>query len=218
VWKPQRQDAVKVATIADSTGSATGATLPNGGWEAIAGKLLGWSDVREIAIGGSGFVNTGPSNSTFGDATRLADLAEANPDVLVVMSSSNDSATATATVTAAALAALRAYRTALPSAPIIVTGAWGGAGPSAAQTNNENAVKSAFDTWADANSWWVPVLTDTTGSWVFGTGTSSATNGSGNTDYFAFDTAHPNQAGHFYFAARFARAVRDLVLPNVKAA
>lgn len=179
------------------------------------GKMLGWTDVREVAVGGTGFINPSTYASTFGDATRVADIVEANPDVIVVSATPNDNSYTASAITAAALAAFQAYRTAMPKALIIVGGIFpGSTGPGSTALANENAVKAAFDQWADGNSWFIPVATDPTGSWIFGTGKVGAANNSGNSDLYvnSADTVHPSQDGHDYFARRWAAAIRRKVL------
>lgn len=212
---------VRAVVVGDSLSSQTGANTPNGGWPKVLGKLLGWSDVRSVAIGGCGFVTVTGSGNVIGSASRVADAAAANPDVLFISGSQNDETVTPSTLTAAALAAFQAYRTALPDVPIICGGLHpGSTGPSANMQAAEDAVKAAFDTWADPKSWWIPVTraTDTNNGkgWVYGTGRVGATNGSGNTDVLigAADTAHPSPLGHLQLARRYDQAIRSKVLTS----
>ena len=220
VWAPQDQNAITACVVGDSNVAQTGATCPNGGYAISMGKMLGWSDVREIAFGGTGWVNQGSVSSTFGDATRVADVVAAAPDILVLGASTNDNASSAATITAAALAGFQAYRTALPNVPIIVMGVQpGSGGPAAATLTNEAAVKAAFVAWGDANAWFIDVSNDPQGSWIAGTGRVGATSGTGNSNIYInnADTIHMTQAGNDYFAARGAAAIRTSVLPNIRA-
>lgn len=215
VWAPADTEKITVASVGDSISAMTGATKPNGGWNQSLGKLLGWSDVRQVAIGGSGMV-TAANGSTQGDATRVADVQAINPDVVLFMASTNDGGVTSATLRAAALAAFQAHRAACPKAVFIVGGIWaGGSGPNASHLQVEADIKAAFDTWADRNSYYVPIAADPQGSWV--TGTSSTTNvgTDGNSSYYIGAAPHPSQEGHDYLAKRWATAIRALVLPAV---
>jgi hypothetical protein len=213
IWPPSDGGSeIRVAVVAGSIDVGTGSTLANGARPKLLGKLLGWTDVRPVAHGGTGFVAASTTN-VFGDALRVADTVAANPNLVIISASQNDDASV-ASLAAAALAAFQAYRTALPAVPIVVTGVVAGSsGPSATRLSNEAAVKSAFDTWADSRSIWIPMCSDTTGSWETGTGTTGAPTGTGNRDRYGFDTAHPNQLGHVYLAQRAANAFRQRVLP-----
>lgn len=215
VWAPTSATNVRVVSIGDSVCSNTGAIMPNGGWQTVAGKLLGWTDVRQIAFGGTGFSNAGSYN-TFGDPKRVTDAVNARPDLLMIHASGNDNAQSG--VQTAALSTFRAYRAALPTVPIVVTGVdtfAGSAANIAVQQATEGAVKAAFTQWADPLSYFIPVWTDPTGSWHTGTGYVGATAGDGNADIYSVDGAHPNDAGHAYLGRRLANALRSLVLPQV---
>jgi hypothetical protein len=215
VWKPSDENDVRVAVVGDSIEDGNGSSLPSAGWSKVAGKLLGWSDVRQVAFAGTGFVNAGSFN-TFGAALRVSDAVANNPDVLIIAASQNDDASV-ASVPAAALAAFQAYRAALPNVPIIVLGAdAGSSGPSAGRLSNEAAVLSAFNTWADGNSHFIPVSNAADGSWFTGTGYVGATTGTGNRDRYGYDASHPNNAGHLVRARRFESAFKRLVLPNIR--
>lgn len=174
VWAPADSDSLLVANVGDSVSAQTGATTPNGGFNTRLGKLLGWTDVWQVALGGTGFIATGTYASTFGDATRVADVVAANPDLVYICGSQNDTGSSASALTAAALACFQAYRAALPKVPIVVSGIYASTtGPNAAVTTAEGAILSAFTSWADPNSWFIPVSTDATGAWIYGTGTAA---------------------------------------------
>jgi lysophospholipase L1-like esterase len=213
VWKPADENDIRVCTVGDSIEDGTGTTFPNGAWSKAAGKLLGWTDVRQVAFSGAGFVAAGSFN-TIGSALRVSDVVAHAPDLVLIVGSQNDDASV-GSVAAAALAAFQAYRTALPNAPIVVMGADpGSSGPSATRLNVEAAVLSAFNT--DSKSFHIPVSNAADGSWFTGTGYVGATTGTGNRDRYGFDAAHPNDSGHLYRARRFSAAFRSLVLPTVR--
>lgn len=216
IWKPLSPTSIKVCTIGDSVDAGAGTIVRTEAWQKVAGKLMGWTDVRQVSIGGTGFINIETAGfDTFGDPVRVADVVAHDPDLLVIQASLNDE-TFSSTLQAAALAAFRAYRTALPDVPIVVVGVVASStGPSAARLLVETKVKAAYDEWADDNSWWIPCSSDPAGSWETGTGTTSATTGTGNRDRFGYDTSHPNTAGHLNLALRFTAAFRSLVLPYI---
>jgi lysophospholipase L1-like esterase len=212
---PPQEDTLRVVTVGDSIDSMTGSSLPTGGWQFIAGKLLGWTDVRAVSFGGTGFTTAAAHANKFGDAQRVADVVAHNPDMLVITISQND--TGDATLQAAALAAFQAYRTALPLVPIVMVGvdasSTGASAPSAARLATDTFGKAAFDQWADSNSFFIPNSSDPAGAWFTGTGYAGAKTGVGNRDIYGSDAAHPNDAGHKYIATRFAASFRRLVLP-----
>jgi len=211
IWPAAASNADKLtmAVVGDSLTAQIGATLPNGGWAATAGKLLGIRDVWMVAHPGTGFTTAGASDgTTYGDARRIADVVASNPDLVILNATGNDPS---GTVRAPALAAMQAYRAALPGVPIIVGGIWpGSGGPSAERVAVEAEVKAAFDLWADPLSWWVAAAAPA--SWITGTGKSTAPVGDGNADvYVGSDGVHPTQAGHDYYGLRWAGAIRSII-------
>ena len=216
VWPAEQ--GIRCAAVGDSVMAQTGASLPNGGFASVMGKLLGWSDVWNIGIGSTGFTASAATGGVFGSASRVADAVAAAPDVLFMPASQNDSGATASAITTAALAAFRAYRAALPGVPIISGGLNPSAtGPSAAVLANEDAVKAAFDQFADPLSFWVPVSrasdTGVAQPWIYGTGFQGTTNNTGNSDVLIGpDGAHPTQPGHTYLGRRWAQAIRRNIL------
>jgi len=216
VWAPKSGTDLRVVTVGDSIDASTGTLMPNGSWQKVAGKLLGWTDVRQVSLGGTGFINPGTYSNTFGSASRVANVVAHDPDVLVITLTQNDDAYTGAQITAAALATFQAYRVALPDVPIIVTGAdAASSGPSAARIATDTAGKAAFTAWADDNAWFIENVNDPAGSWFTGTGRTSAKSGSGNRDRYGSDGAHPNTEGHKLIGRRWAQEFRAMVLPNL---
>lgn len=216
VWSFDPDHDIIACSVGDSIEAQQGGTSPNTGWQIVAGKCLGWSDVREVALGGTGWVNQGAWSSTFGDANRVADVVAARPSVVILAASPND--TSGATLQAAMLAGFQAYRAALPYALIVCTGLFPGAsGPGTSDLNIEANMLAAFNSWADPFSFYIPIANDAEGSWIFGTGHVGAINGSGNSDIYvnSADTVHPSEAGHIYVGERFANAFRQKVLQAV---
>lgn len=223
VWAPKSGTNIRVVTVGDSIDASTGTLMPNGSWQKVAGKLLGWTDVRQCSLGGHGAINPGttpvePSGPgrTFGSAAWVADVAAHNPELLIITVSQNDDLNSSAAITAAYLATFQAYRAALPDVPIIVTGAdAASSGPSATRIATDTAGKAAFTAWADPNSWFIENVNDPSGSWFTGTGRTSAKTGNGNRDRYGADGAHPNTAGHVVLGQRWAQEFRNSVLPNI---
>ncbi|HEY5668031.1 MAG TPA: SGNH/GDSL hydrolase family protein, partial [Candidatus Saccharimonadales bacterium] len=165
IWKPTDSGG-RLVIAGDSITAQTGAVLPNGGMAIEAAKNLGFSDCWEVGISGTGWINAGSYGSTIACTQRIADVVAANPDLLILPTSSND--TAGSPLTTAMLAGFQAYRSALPKVPIIVMGV-----PTRTATvDRETAAKAAFDAWADGNSWWIPTYSDPSGRWIDGTGTT----------------------------------------------
>lgn len=228
VW--QANLGLRMAAVGDSVVAQTGASLPQGGYAQVMGKLLGFNDVVGIAIGGTGFTLANSHGATIASASRVADAVTANPDVLFLPSSQNDATNlsngtgTTAQLTAAALAGYRAYRAALPGVPFILGGCTPAAtGPSSTILAVEDAMNAAFVAFNDPLSWWIPVARATDSQrnkpWIFGTGYTSAPSGSGNSDVLmggaaGADASHPNQTGHYYLGRRWAQAIRAVVLTS----
>lgn len=213
IWKPQDENGVIASVVGDSIEAGAGASAEFWAANKWLGKLLGWTDVRQVAFGGTGFVIPGSFN-TFGSALRVADVVASAPDVLLVVPSQNDDNQAG--LQSAMLATLQAYRTGLPTTPIVVLGAdAGSSGPSAARLTTEAAMLAAFNQWGDSRSFFVPCSNAADGSWFTGTGFVGSLSGSGNRDRFGYDSAHPNDLGHQWRAQRLAHALRMLVLPYV---
>jgi lysophospholipase L1-like esterase len=218
VWARRTVAGIVAAHVGDSLVAQTNVARPNGGWSHTVAKILGWDNMVQVGLGGTGFTNAGTNASTYGNAQRIADTVAVNPDIVLFSASSNDDGQASATVQAAVVSALTAYRAALPNAVFVVDGAWpGSTGPSAARLTTEAAVKAGVATFADANTWFIDIANDPAGAWVSGTGKTTAMSGTGNADiYIGSDGTHPVQIGYDYKARRWVSAFRQSVLPNIK--
>lgn len=130
--------------------------------EVLLGEYLGSKNVQNNAIGGTGFVsNSGGTKTTYID--RLSDITTFAPDLLIIGGSHNDDTYTSAQRLAAYAAYFAAVRAALPGCTVGVVGAnqLRGETSSGTQLTVEQDLKSAFNTWADPNSFFVPVLTAT---------------------------------------------------------
>ena len=213
VSPPDVSDIVTVAVTGDSYTEGQGLTSninPYGGWSSVFGDLLGWRDIRQVAVGSTGYLQNGGTRSTVRQQIPNWGFV---PDAIVVAAGTNDQGNFTDNAIAAeAILAWRAMRAAAPYAPIFVVGPWAKqTGPSAAYKATETALNAAFLSWGDSNSYWIPMCTDPS-PWQTGTGNVGATNGTGNGDfYLASDGVHPIDAGHGYIGRRFATAARSII-------
>lgn len=188
-------------------------------------KLLGCTNYWVDRLGsGTGYVNNGGGNGVFGSASRLAALAAApTPDVVLITGGGINDATAVPNPTtaaglafeqAAALAYYKAVRAIWPNALMFVVGSEAGnTGPSAAVFNMELAVTNAVTAFNDPNCYYIPQSpTPATKSWISGTGTTAATNNTGNSDVtIGADGIHPVQYGVNYLAVEHANGIRRIV-------
>ena len=215
VWAPTAFETVKVAVLGSSIegGGNSYPILPTSSWCAQLGKYLGWSDVRNLGLGGTGYIQAG---SSYTYAQHLADVTAFTPDIVIVGGPINDANTGStqAQIQAAAVSLFQQIRAALPNAIIIAGGNYPAAtGPSAACLAGEAGVLAAVTQFADAKTFFVPIANDAAGTWIDGTGKVTATTGTGNSDvYTSSDGTHPVQMGIDMMALRWATAIRQNVL------
>ena len=213
-WKPPQQDVVKLGFCGDSyaegtNGAGTVYPVSNGSWPTLTGELLGFRDVRQLAVGGTGYLadNTGTRSTFRAQIPRFA--AQAPFDLFVVGHGYNDYSSSPSAITTEATLALQALRAANIGVPIVVLGSQAGArGPDATTIAVDGAISAAVTAIADRLCKFAPVSSDVP-TWLNGTGKSGTTNGTGNSDvYVDPDGIHPTLAGAEYIAYRTARAVR----------
>ena len=214
----QATERYRIAVYGDSFGEGTGTTIAEGGSSAgfgnVAGYLLGGVDldIVQMALGGTGFINTNGSVGNFLD--HIDDLDAQPIDEVWIEGGINDAypSNTVAAITAAALAFFQAVRAKLPNAPIVVLGIARTDAANAATT--EDAVKAAFDYWADMNSMFIPF--QTTGAKLFN-GSNSDDSVASNFSANAYgggrdgtDNTHPNGKGHQYMAEYIATRRRAM--------
>ena len=213
IWPPSPNDYAKVCVIGSSLEiSGNGfPSLPNDDWPGIVGKEFGWN-VWNGGQGGTGYIATNSGNG-YSYIQHVNDCLNYNPDLIIIGGAYNDLGQTSGAITAAAEALFTAIRAALPTVPIIVSGTLGGnTGPSAAINNTETAVAAAVTAQADPLIWFVPVSSDSAGAWLNGTGTVSATTGTGNADAYINPAGiHPTDAGIFYEAGKYANAFKAII-------
>lgn len=184
-------------------------------------RLLGCDSFYNNAQGGTGFIADN-SNTKTTYAQRLERLVLFNPDILIVGGNHNDASPITSPQRQqAVIDYLTTARTALPRTTIMVTGGHLLTGDSAtgAVLTQEGDISAAVATYlsttTDSNVRFVPVLSDTGGAWVTGTGTGNSPQSNGTKDRFywtlasVFTDSHPLPAFYEYTARRYANAVLE---------
>lgn len=207
VFKSNVSDLVRASFLGDSYVYGSGATVLGDGLGAVLADQLG---IRFIQNSGSGGTGWATSNSAYRFDERIfnGDLElGGTPDIIFLMASYNDRNNTPSIITSNALFGMQTARTKYPNAIIIVLGCFPGAtGPSAGILSAEDAVLSAFNSFLDPKSAFIPVSNDTNGAWITGTGKVGAVTNSGNSDVMTdTDGVHPsNSPGHYYIGTRIA--------------
>ncbi len=208
IWAPE-DDRLNLVLLGDSMVYGTNTSLKGDAYGAVLADWLGVNG-QNSGSGGTGWAT--PTNYRFDERIDNGDLElGGSPDIIVLTASYNDRALSQATVTANALSGMLSARSQYPSVPIFVMGCLPGAtGPSSQIVATEAAVKSAFDSFGDPFSAFVPISESTTAGWITGTGAVGSTTGTGNSDrYTDADTVHPNEDGHDYIGRQAAAAAVD---------
>lgn len=219
IWPTYSADQITALCAGDSYSEGQGATQPgNQAWCKVMGRLLGWNDVRQVAVGGTGYINNAGTRSKIANQipnwlTVNSDLTAASVNVITVAAGYNDYATSAATVAAEAAADVVAIRAAFPNALIFVFGVWAGVrGPDATTTAIETAILASVAAAGISNVYLIPVSTDAA-PWTFGTGRVGAPNGSGNSDTdISTDGTHWSNQGHLNGGRRGANGIRSKLL------
>jgi lysophospholipase L1-like esterase len=213
VWAPPATDTVLAAVTGDSFGEGIGTSSPadpDAPYPLQLGHLMGWSDVRQVAVGATGYLANGGVRSTVREQIARWGFI---PDVIVCASGYNDQGSGfTPEATAgAALLTWQIMRLTAPRARIFVVGPWIGNRTAASMLPTETALSVAFARWNDGASHFIPVAGDAS-PWTTGTGRQGATTGNGNADiYMSTDGLHLNDAGHAYHAARMTNGLRAAI-------
>ncbi len=210
VWATNRQG-FKIAYEGDSylEGTAGSPSVAPLGIPAMSARLMGADDFRVTAVGGTGWMNAGSATTLRG---RIADLIATGADVVAVAAGTNDNSANASAITTEVATHLQELREGLPRALVKLYGVWPqNTGPAASMITIENAVKAGFDQVSDSRMAFIPVSTDPTGPWIFGTGSNGS--GSGNAAlYQGSGGVHTNDAGQEYLARRMAVSGRKALL------
>ncbi len=213
VWAPSLANSFRMAICGSSyiSGSAQHPVTQSLGWGALTAKLLNCVDYWQDSFGaGTGYSTVNP----YIYPSRVLSLLQYNPDVVVVagggINDRNVVGITSGIEQTNVLTYLQTVRAALPNAIIMVIGSEAGAvGPSNAIFQMEAAMAAAVVQFADPWCFFIPQSsTSAEKAWMSGTGTTAATNGSGNSDvYIGADGIHPVQAGCLYYAQQSANGI-----------
>lgn len=224
VWADKAtSDKIVWLAAGDSYSEGQGAAYPGqASWVQHAARMLFTDcDLRQVAVGGTGFVSNGSTRSAFIDqiANFLSvnsDLAASDVDLLTVAFGLNDRASGGPTTGAAATTGLAALRAVFANARIAVLGSFTGINNNDATTLAiENAVSAAVTAQNDNKMTFIPVSTDVP-PWQTGTGKVGTTAGSGNGDFdLSSDGTHPSDAGHMMIARRFSVSFANQILSAI---
>lgn len=178
------------------------------------GRRLGFRQVRDAAVGGTGYAQNGGSGEyTVPQVLANNDLSFAGAHAVVCAAGYNDASggKTPAQATAGALTAWQAMRQQQPNAVIVVVGPW--SGNKAADPiwiAMDDAIKAQFLAWGDQRSGYISPMTGSvtvsaggfvselpaSQPWVSGTGRVGATTANGNSDWLTgTDAVHPSPAG-----------------------
>lgn len=219
MWKPA-SPSKRIMIFGDSISGGSNMNTAGGAgtWFSRAARLLGYSDLWNESLGGTGYITAG-SFATLGTRAPI-DVIPNAPDTLIISAGYNDNGGSQPTISSAAASLYSAIKAGLPSTAIYVIGCWSPSGsPATSITNTDNTLKAAA---AAANLPFISPLTGgiydstgtliaTHGAWITGTGRVGATTGSGNADtYIGTDATHPTDAGHTYLASRVVAAILEL--------
>jgi len=219
MWKPATPSK-RIMILGDSIsgGSSMNTAGGAGTWFPRAARLLGYSDIWNESLGGTGYITAG-SFATLGTRAPI-DVIPNAPDTLIISAGYNDNGGSQPSISSAAAGLYSAIKAGLPNAAIYVIGCWSPSGsPATSITNTDNTIKAAA---AAANLPFISPLTGgiynsagtliaTHGAWITGTGRVGATTGSGNADtYIGTDAVHPTDAGHKYLGDRVTAAIQEL--------
>jgi hypothetical protein len=197
LWKPSGNRKTRAAIFGDSWVGGAGGLSYDKLFGYLTGYGLGW-DVASLGHGGSGYVNDGPSGTSYPmtNATRLAKLAAMDLDYAIIFGSINDGAHAASAVGAAATQVYDYMATNSPKTKLIVVGVQHlHTAPSAADIANNDAIKTAALAAPNVIMW----LDQLTEAWI----------NSGDAALF-IDAAHLGIAGHLKFAKRL---IQEIVKP-----
>ena len=183
----------------------------------LAGIRYPWVSAQSgggYVIGSSTYNSTSSNVNFFTLLNSGNPFPSANPKVVVFSIGLNDIlfSAATATITTNALVCFKQARIYWPNAIIIVFGPHYYHNDTTNESRVENAILSAFNSFADSSSAFYSMNYDVKGSWVTGNGSGYLTspNGSGNADwYVGSDNLHLSTMGHEYLAQKQARLIDD---------
>jgi lysophospholipase L1-like esterase len=179
--------------------------------------LLGW-EVWSSGVGGTGYINPGPTGRVkFRDRVE-SDVIAHYPDLVIVAGGLNDGGYPSSELYSEALALYDTILTNLPSAKLVVVGPWWPSGIAA------DYILAARDTLEEAASernldFIDPIVATNVQQinvgWITGAGNVANPAGDGNADqYISADGVHPTDLGHQYLAVKMAERLGNITLTN----
>lgn len=217
VWKPSTDSDIRAYWIGDSQSAGHGfaAYQPGGGMAQRVARLLGWNDLWNASIGGTGYIAVGTGGPFYTYGERVVEGLTRNPDIWVFYGSTNDNGQSSAAITAAALAAYQAIRAGGSTAPIIVLGV---VPISAACATTEAAIQAAVTAFADplGKTFFVPLSNALPYPIIIGSFNRPASVGASIStfalDINTTDNVHIMEAAHPKHSRLIAGFIRDQVL------
>lgn len=194
-------------------------------------RLFGATDVISSSVGGTGFMNPGPTVPTTKKyRDRLGDLIDNECEVAFFLGGYNDTAYTQADIQGEMQACYDETRAGLPQAPIVFvvpTYANTGQTVSVNWTKSRDAALAVVQGSADTHAYLIDPLvgkwyagdgteSDAQGQWLTGNGRTGNPLGSGNTDLYVggsdgADVVHPSPAGYGYWADRIAGDLASII-------
>jgi hypothetical protein len=226
VWNARRPDALNLAFVWDSYGNNAANGAAGGGatnsqkiWPPdVFGEVLGQPNPIVLANGGTGFLNPGSTNGTYGTRMSNGDIDVSNVgnlDLLVVPCSVNDNLAVNAayTDTAHATAVYDYFASAKLRQPNPIIVSWGpqvtGSATGGYVASRFSTAREAFLRAADGDPRFIWLDNSATGeNWLAG---AAATGTVGQ--YCGTDTVHPNTAGALYWGIRPATSLLTALYP-----
>lgn len=166
IWKPDTGNDFRAYWISDSQSASHsfGPFAPGGGIPQRVARLMGWNDVWNASIGGTGYINPG-AGPFYTFAERVAEGLTRNPDAWVFYGSTNDNGQAPSAITAAALATYQAVRNGGSKAPIFVVGV---EPVNASSSVTETAIQAAVTQFNDPQTFFIPLANATPNPVIIG--------------------------------------------------
>ena len=194
----------RVAWAGDSYAGGAGATSILTNHANLTCRTLGWKDVYNAGVGGTGYLTDGGGAAGKTKLlTRLQhDVYDYSPDIVVVQLGFNDTyfTMTPSAVTTEALACYTDIKTNLPNSTLIVVGHLAMAPASAAQIAMAAAIDSAVTQAGSKVDLYIKAIGATGGDWI--------DNSAQIATYRAGDGIHPTQDGHILLAQRITGAIR----------
>lgn len=188
-----------VLIVGDSYTTGRGSYDGTHGWAQDLVADRGW-DATIDGVPGSGYVNTGATNSARSTyLSRIERRGSLDPELVIVQGSQNDWLVSSATLEARVERTLRAAKRQWPQAVIVAIG------PSAPQPRAETTTGISSAVAAGARAAGVPFVDALDRQWF-----TKMNSGS----YAAGDGQHLNDDGYRYLAAKIDSALEELATPR----